>query len=152
MGNRFVGIPFIFTDLYDLPALQRINVLDKSLTKAPFLRVLPSHLVYKSQSKWPPPPPLNRMNKSRKNMKKVRTSIGSLYPPQKYVLRVCFAPQNTSAPGHFVAPLRTSPPKNKKQKQKQKKMSTPGDGQRYHVMVIIHFSSGIENYLTNMVR
>ena len=28
MGNRFVGIPFIFTDLYNLPTLPRINVFD----------------------------------------------------------------------------------------------------------------------------
>ena len=32
MGNRFVGIHFIYTDLYDLPTFPRINVFDKSLT------------------------------------------------------------------------------------------------------------------------
>ena len=32
MGNRFVEVAFIFTDLYDLPTLPRINVFDKSLT------------------------------------------------------------------------------------------------------------------------
>ena len=44
------------------------------------------------------PPWLNMMSKSRKNMNKVRTLIGSLYPPEKYVLRACFAPPNSSAP------------------------------------------------------
>ena len=28
MGNRFVGIPFIFPDLYDLPTFPRIDVFD----------------------------------------------------------------------------------------------------------------------------
>ena len=42
---------------------------------------------------------------------------------------MCFAPRNTSAPGSFVAPPRTSPPK---------KMSAPGDGHIYQVMVIIY--------------
>ena len=69
------------------------------------------------------------VNKSRKNMKKISTLIESLYPLGKYVLRVCFSPRHTSAPGHFVAPPRTFPPQN---------MSGPGGGHRYQVMVIIY--------------
>ena len=64
-----------------------------------------------SHNRSDPPSRLNMMNKSRKNMKKFRTLIGSLYPLGKYMLRVRFALQNTSAPGHFVAPPQTSPPK-----------------------------------------
>ena len=76
MGNMFVGIRFIFTNLYDLPTLPGINVFDtlnrKQCISTFFTHFAVTHGVQVT-IEVPPPPRLNMMNKSRKNMKKVRT-------------------------------------------------------------------------------
>ena len=72
MGNRIVGIPFIFTDLYDLPTLPCKSTL--------FTRFAVGHGVQVTIEVTPSR--LNMMNKSKKNMKKVRSLIRSLYPPK----------------------------------------------------------------------
>ena len=136
LGNRFVGIPFIFTDLYDLPTLPRTNVFDtlnrQQYKSTLFKRFAVAHGVQITIEVTPPPPPV----KHDEQIKRGRcthlknTCLGCVLHPEIHVSR------------SFRRSDRTSPPK---------KMSDPGDAHRYQVMAIIYFNvNGIENYLTKI--
>ena len=81
------------------------------------------------------------MNKSR--LKK-KTYLGSVYPTRKYVLRVCFESPFTwcftrmiSTPKYKCPrPFRRSAPNISSKKKEKKKLSAPGDGHRWQVVVV----------------